>query len=173
MCPSDPAASPPNPTGGSHRQAEAEPRHQRRCEPAECAGSGGGVPQEHPAIWAPVRGGAGLCSVLVEWGVCRGGGQGLAVAVTSSPVHVPITPPRISSLVAYICREVIILLAALSTCDPGDIAVSIRAAKQHRVRVSGAPPPRRSGGPGSRHVPSATLICGPAASPNAAAYFLQ
>ena len=30
------------------------------------------------------------------------------------------------------------MLAALTTCDPGDIAASIRAAKQHRVRVSGA-----------------------------------
>ena len=31
------------------------------------------------------------------------------------------------------------MLAALSTCDPGDINRSIRDAKQHRVRVSGAP----------------------------------
>lgn len=36
-----------------------------------------------------------------------------------------------------LCREVVIMLAALSTCDPGDIMQSIRAAKKHRVRVSG------------------------------------
>lgn len=30
------------------------------------------------------------------------------------------------------------MLAALSSCDPGDILATIRAAKQHRVRVSGA-----------------------------------
>ena len=30
------------------------------------------------------------------------------------------------------------MLAALSTCDPGDINNSIKAAKQQRVRVSGA-----------------------------------
>ncbi len=31
------------------------------------------------------------------------------------------------------------MLAALSTCDPGDINTAIKAAKQQRVRVSGAP----------------------------------
>jgi hypothetical protein len=30
------------------------------------------------------------------------------------------------------------MLAALSTCDPGDINASIKAAKRQRVRVSGA-----------------------------------
>ena len=30
------------------------------------------------------------------------------------------------------------MLAALSTCDPGDINAAIKAAKQQRVRVSGA-----------------------------------
>ena len=32
------------------------------------------------------------------------------------------------------------MFAALSTCDPGSIHLSIKAAKQQRVRVSGAPP---------------------------------
>lgn len=31
------------------------------------------------------------------------------------------------------------MLAALSSCDPGDINTSIKAAKQQRVRVSGVP----------------------------------
>lgn len=29
------------------------------------------------------------------------------------------------------------MLAALSTCDPGDVNAAIKAAKQQRVRVSG------------------------------------
>ncbi len=32
--------------------------------------------------------------------------------------------------------EVLVLFAALSTCDPGNILDSIKAAKQQRVRVS-------------------------------------
>jgi transcription initiation factor TFIIH subunit 2 len=43
----------------------------------------------------------------------------------------------LSSIPPYGHREVIIMLAALSTCDPGDINASIKAAKQQRVRVSG------------------------------------
>ncbi len=32
--------------------------------------------------------------------------------------------------------QVLILLSALSTCDPGNILDSLKLAKQHRVRVS-------------------------------------
>ncbi|KAI7839973.1 hypothetical protein COHA_006294 [Chlorella ohadii] len=42
----------------------------------------------------------------------------------------------LSSIPPYGHREVIIMLAALSTCDPGDINTAIKAAKQQRVRVS-------------------------------------
>lgn len=42
----------------------------------------------------------------------------------------------LKSIPPYGHREVLFMLAALSTCDPGDIAASIKAAKQHRVRVS-------------------------------------
>ena len=34
------------------------------------------------------------------------------------------------------CAQVLILLAALSTCDPGNIMESMRLAKRQRVRVS-------------------------------------
>ena len=34
------------------------------------------------------------------------------------------------------CLQVLFLLAALSTCDPGDVMSAVKAAKQHRVRVS-------------------------------------
>lgn len=40
-------------------------------------------------------------------------------------------------LLPHFCREVVIMLAALSTCDPGDVNAAIKAAKQQRVRVSG------------------------------------
>ena len=35
-----------------------------------------------------------------------------------------------------VCMQVLILLAALSTCDPGNILDTIAAAKQAKVRVS-------------------------------------
>lgn len=34
------------------------------------------------------------------------------------------------------CEQVLMLFAGLSTCDPGNILDSIKAAKQQRVRVS-------------------------------------
>ncbi|KAL4856793.1 General transcription factor IIH subunit 2 [Chlorella vulgaris] len=42
----------------------------------------------------------------------------------------------LKSIPPYGHREVLIMLAALSTCDPGDINASIKAAKRQRVRVS-------------------------------------
>mmetsp|Transcript_11153 Transcript_11153/g.33448 ORF Transcript_11153/g.33448 Transcript_11153/m.33448 type:complete len:453 (+) Transcript_11153:338-1696(+) len=42
----------------------------------------------------------------------------------------------LKSIPPYGHREVLILLSALSTVDPGDILVSIKAARQHRVRAS-------------------------------------
>lgn len=78
-----------------------------------------------------VAGGCGLFGQLLR------GGRGVAG-------HCGVGAPHCSAAQSHLspvrCREVLFMLAALSTCDPGDIGTSIKAAKQHRVRVSGALP---------------------------------
>ena len=43
---------------------------------------------------------------------------------------------KVSDGRTHACVQVLFLLAALSTCDPGDIMQTIKAAQQHKVRVS-------------------------------------
>lgn len=93
----------------------------------------------------------------------KGVGRHASCALPGSPpLARPARPPGL-------CREVLFMLAALSTCDPGDIAASIKAAKQHRVRVSGALglQPGRVG-MAARHAPAApagTPVLGPLQPP--------
>lgn len=42
----------------------------------------------------------------------------------------------LSTIPPYGNREVLILFAALSSCDPGDIMQSVKAARNHKIRVS-------------------------------------
>ena len=124
--------------GGSHCKAARQFGRQRGCLPAECHGHGSRVPEVHPPLWTQ-RGTAQYLPMLnhLHFLGIHPCNDTSSTVWPQYPDHSILAgdrtwPPR----AFWTLPQVLILFAALSTCDPGNVLDAVKAAKQNSIRVS-------------------------------------